>query len=110
MYICYVKHEHSNKPYLFDCSNFSFLRRGNRVICDTIYGQQPGTLVCDPLEIKGPEDSVKFYLLKCGGGGYLPLKKVIRTAPDISMLSDAEKGQIAVEWLREKLTADDLPF
>lgn len=106
IYICKVKHGNNNKEFIFDCTELrNSIRFKTQVICETMHGDALGEVTMEPIKIEGPENSVAGILRGCGA--YLPIKRIKGVQLP---LSEDERREVAVEYLREKLGLDGLPY
>ena len=109
MYVCFVRHEDESKQYLFDCTELRYdIWPGCNVVCDTFLGNSDGIVTSSPLRIEGAYRDMERLIESIGG--YVPLKKVISVQiMKSNRLTEADREQIAKDWLRDRLNSD-LPF
>lgn len=104
MYVCLVKHDGCDKPFLFGCG-FLFqeekLEKGMRVICDTRYGESEGTLITAPITIAGTEEDVAKLFQQMGADK--ALKQVLRVISRPIVLTDWEMRSVALKWLQKEI-------
>lgn len=73
-YIDLVLVEQNNFNFLFQAPSWSRLKKGDVVICDTCYGENPGIVVaCLSVEKDGNE----YSFITNMGGVTLPVKKIL---------------------------------
>ena len=75
LHCVFIQHDYSNKKYLFCVDDTEKLKKGQRVLCDTVRGDVEGICVCDSFYL--PNSAVEAIVQ--GIGAYLPLKRVIGT-------------------------------
>lgn len=90
----FVRHEGSNKTYLFSVKSETMLRDGQEVLCETKYGESAGRCVGNSFCVS--EKAINSIV--SGVGAYMPLKDVV--------------GTIEVESVMTKTIKrfDELPF
>jgi hypothetical protein len=76
--LVFVKHENSSKQYLFEVPEDVQLYKGEKVFCETVWGQSFG--VCDTDSVLVEPEIAKFIISGCGA--YEPIKPVIGYAEE----------------------------
>ncbi len=71
----FVKHDGSDKKYIFCVDDMKNLKKGQRVLCDTKRGEVEGICVCDSFYLN---KSALVAIVQCLNA-YLPLKRVVGT-------------------------------
>ena len=69
--VVFVKHENSEKRYLFCAPESQSLKRGDVVVCRTANGDEKGVCATGSFFVSGIDEIVRAV------GAYLPLKKVV---------------------------------
>lgn len=103
MYVCFVEFAKDSKRYLFDCSDvWESLACGMTVRCATQHGVSIGEVVSYPTELKcyaagGVEAIIESII------GKKKLRKVLSVHSAGLALTDAEKKQIALDWIEKEM-------
>ena len=69
----FVKHENSEKKFLFEVPHGLDIDRGETVLCDTMHGEARGITVTDTFELERGAAHILSDIL----GFYFPVKKII---------------------------------
>ena len=71
----FIKHDRSDKKYIFCVDDTKKLKKGQRVLCDTVRGDVEGICVCASFYL---HNSALEAIVQCLNA-YLPLKRVVGT-------------------------------
>ena len=86
MNLAIIKHDNDYRKFLFSVPDHVYLKKGDRVICKTRFGESDGTCVYDSFALDGPALDI-FVAEK---GAHMPLAPIIGEYQKV-MFEDAPK-------------------
>jgi len=92
-----VKHPNNGNVFLFEAPQFSSIKAGDTVLCDTQYGEALGKV-----EDKKTVNESEIQFIVKSAGATLPLKRIIGTFDQIKYTETQEQTKVVAD--------DELPY